>query len=337
MGSLTFHHEIERFSIDQLHKSKDSLINDHTSTARKTITMKKTTRNKRKGTLSSLSAASMGKALVLLATSCTAFTTGRHAPTHTRGLDLSKHARSDMTVLYYRELDEYHQMVGRSQPVTPPATSTIDVRVATPTAAPTRPNQKAKASSQPDEQIVMDDYLEFVERRYSRMHRRSQAKTMQFIFPAKMMLFYQVRTPPTSDNEALQALGLTGLVSERLRQRLNAPREFRNEHESAVNFFHYFTHQERPTQQVVASQGGRLAPQVSLSFAAQFRLLAQSLSRFFSAYATSMKLMGNFAVRAIPAILEKGGVRHSLKMMSVASLAILLMFRPLMRGFIKQA
>jgi hypothetical protein len=125
-----------------------------------------------------------------------------------------------------------------------------------------------------------------------------------------------------------------------LRTRLHAPREFRNEHESAVNFFHYFSPKEAEKRSAVAESSvaaGRLAPHVSLSFGAQFALMMESLRKVLTAYMTSLKVMGSFFVRAVPAILEKGGLRHSVRMMSVASVAILLMFRPLFKGFMKQA
>jgi hypothetical protein len=213
------------------------------------------------------------------------------------------------------------------------AVSSIDIKVATPH---TRRIIHAKAAVVQDEQIVMDEYLEYVEKRYSRMHRRKKSisKPIAFVFPTKMIstMVYQ------TNNEALQALGLTGLVSERLRTRLHAPREFRNEHESAVNFFHYFSPKE--AEKTVAESSvasGRLAPHVSLSFAAQFALMMESLRKIFTAYMTSLKVMGSFFARAVPAILEKGGLGHSVRMLSVASLAVLLMFRPLLKGFMKQA
>lgn len=281
--------------------------------------------HKRRGAKQTISASSMGKALVLLATSCAALSTGRPVPTRA-GL-----GRSD-TSLNYRSLNDYEMMArlpSRSNDVS------IDIKVATPQ---TRRIIRAKPVVQ-DEQIVMDEYLEYVEKRYSRMHRRNSiSKPTAFVFPTKMISTMVYQTPV--DNEALKALGLTGLISERLRTRLHVPREFRNEQESAVNFFHYFSPKEAEKTSAVAESSvasGRLAPHVSLSFAAQFALMMESLRKILTAYMTSLKVMGSFFARAVPAILEKGGLRHSVKMMSVASLAVLLMFRPLFKGFMKQA
>lgn len=275
--------------------------------------------HKRRCAKQTISASSMGKALVLLATSCAALSTGRTVPTRA-GL-----GRPD-TSLHYRSLSEYEMMARLPSQSTDAAVSSIDIKVATP---------HTRRIIQ-DEQIVMDEYLEYVEKRYSRMHRRKKSisKPIAFVFPTKMIstMVYQ------TNNEALQALGLTGLVSERLRTRLHAPREFRNEHESAVNFFHYFSPKE--AEKTVAESSvasGRLAPHVSLSFAAQFALMMESLRKIFTAYMTSLKVMGSFFARAVPAILEKGGLGHSVRMLSVASLAVLLMFRPLVKGFMKQA
>lgn len=285
--------------------------------------------HKRRGAKQTISASSMGKALVLLATSCAALSTGRPVPTRA---DLG---RSD-TSLNYRSLNDYEMMTrlpSRSNDV--PVVSSIDIKVATPQ---TRRIIRTKPVVQ-DEQIVMDEYLEYVEKRYSRINRiNSISKPTASVFPTKMISTIVHQTPV--DNEALQALGLTGLISERLRTRLHAPREFRNEHESAVNFFHYFSPKEAEKTSAVAESSvssGRLAPHVSLSFAAQFALMMESLRKILTAYMTSLKVMGSFFARAVPAILEKGGLQHSVKMMSVASLAVLLMFRPLFKGFMKQA
>ncbi|KAL3784301.1 hypothetical protein HJC23_004965 [Cyclotella cryptica] len=304
--------------------------------------------HKRKGIRSPMtkpiSASTMGKALVLLATTCAALSTRRHAPTK-RGFQVSTHkSRSDhTTVLYYRDLDEHHAMNAESIRA---AAASMDVRVSTPTA-----HRAITSKSQPldDDQTIMDEYLEYVERRYSRMHKHTSPVAVQpsHFSPGKFVLSTLVYSSSSSspsslaaaraDNEALQALGLTGLASERLRQRLQAPREFRNEHESAVNFFQYFTNAEKFVASTAELAGGRLAPHVSLSFLAQFKLLIESFSKFIKAYVTSLKVMANFAVRVVPAILERGGLRHSVRFLSVATVAVLLMFRPLLKGFMKQA
>lgn len=274
----------------------------------------------------------MGKALVLLATSCAALSTGRQTPARA-GVELNPMGRTN-TSLNYRNLHDYEMMTSSPSRSSSVSISSIDIKVATP-----QSRRIIRAKPAQDEQIVMDEYLEYIEKRYSRMNKRkSISKPMAFIFPTKMISTLVYQTP--ADNEALQALGLTGLISERLRTRLHAPREFRNEHESAVNFFHYFSPKEAEKRSAVAESSvaaGRLAPHVSLSFGAQFALMMESLRKVLTAYMTSLKVMGSFFVRAVPAILEKGGLRHSVRMMSVASVAILLMFRPLFKGFMKQA
>jgi hypothetical protein len=235
------------------------------------------------------------------------------------------------TSLHYRNLHDFEMVNVASSSSTQSVVKPIDLPV-------TSPHRRRTAPSVvQDEQIVMDEYLEYVEKRYSRMHRRKNSivKPMAFIFPTKISALVY---PASVDNEALQALGLAGFVSERLRMRLHAPREFRNEHESAVNFFHYFTPKEAEKSTAVSSvASGRLAPHVSLSFAAQFSLMMESLRKVLTAYVTSLKVMGSFFARAVPAVLDKGGLRHSVRMMSVASVAILLMFRPLFKGFMKHA
>lgn len=292
-----------------------------------------------------ISAANMGKALVLLATTCAALSTRRHTPTK-RGFEVSTNksvgSRTDrITVLHYRDLDELDAMNAESV-----SDALTEVRVSTPTL-----HRAIAPESQPmtDEQIVMDEYLEYVERRYSRMHRpksTDKAVVQPSLFsPGKFMLstlVYSSRTPsPTShsaaENEALRALGLTSLASERLRQRLQAPREFRSEHESAINFLQYFAKVDKLAMSATEASGGRLSPHVGLSFLAQWKLLLHSLGKILMSYVTSIRIMAHWAVRVVPAILERGGLRRSVRLLSVASVAILLLFRPLLRGFVKRA
>eukprot|EP00956_Cyclotella_meneghiniana_P020572 scaffold36478_cov69-Cyclotella_meneghiniana.AAC.13 len=282
----------------------------------------KTMKN-RKHSNTNIPALTMGKALVvIMTTSCGAF-----SPTH---YQRAHHPRPSDTVLQYRNLHDYEMS---SQPPLKhqKGANVIGVKL-------TNPKHRliVQQKAPQDEQIVMDEYLEYIEKRYSRMHRPVKSIRSSFVFPIVSTLVFDT---PTITNEAFQALGLTGLVSERLRTRLHAPREFRNEHESAVNIFHYFSPKEveNRTSDTVAMATGRLAPHVSLSFGAQFSLLLESLRKVSNAYFTSLKVMSSFFARLVPAILEKGGLRHSLRMMSVASVAMLLMFRPLFKGFMKQA
>ena len=270
-----------------------------------------------------ISALTMGKALaVILTTSCAALSPTRYHSTH-------RSPRPSDTAMHYRNLHDY-EMSSQSPLKHQKRANAIGIKL-------TNPKQLISQQKAPqDEQIIMDEYLEYIEKRYSRMHRPVKSIRNSFVFPIVSTLVFDTSTVT---NEAFQALGLTGLISERLRTRLHAPREFRNEHESAVNIFHYFSPKEveNRSSDTVAMATGRLAPHVSLSFGAQFSLLMGSVRKVFNAYFTSLKVMSSFFARLVPAILERGGVRHSLRMMSVASVAMLLMFRPLFKGFMKQA
>ncbi|KAL7475855.1 hypothetical protein ACHAW6_001754, partial [Cyclotella cf. meneghiniana] len=199
-----------------------------------------------------LSAATMGKALVLLATTCAALSTRRHTPTR-RGFEVSTHkSRSDrITVLHYRDLDDYHMAANVESGA---AAGSMNVSgVSTPTLH--RAITKIRPKPQPldEDQIIMDEYLKFVERRYTCMMLKQKATMskrvgQQCIFsPGKFIrstLVYSLQSSPSSgarpDNEALRALDLANLASKRLRQRLQAPRDFRNKHESAIHLFRYF-------------------------------------------------------------------------------------------------
>jgi len=240
-----------------------------------------------------------------------------------------------------------------------------------------------------DQQSVMDDYLEYVDRRYSRIHgttsgssssrRRRPGVVLDFQLPRKIffatLALHQrgqnlsatkataastatmVTTTSPQALAELNALGLTDLASDRLRQRLQAPRDLRDEFTAASYLLDYLpspsfeaafaTHMQRaspaPAPVVTGSTttvaqpvvGGRISSFANVGPVAQYQLMVQTLRKFLQAFVTSMKIIGNFASRVIPEILEKGGFRHSVRMMSVATLALLFMFKPLFKGAMK--
>ena len=166
-----------------------------------------------------LSAATMGKALVLLATTCAALSTRRHTPTR-RGFEVStRKSRSDrITVLHYRDLDDYH--VAPNVENAAVAGSMNVSGVSTPTLHRAITEIRPKPQPLDEDQIVMDEYLEFVERRYTRMMLKQKATSkpvgQQSIFsPGKFILSTLVYSSQSSplptarpDNDAFQALGL---------------------------------------------------------------------------------------------------------------------------------
>lgn len=240
-----------------------------------------------------------------------------------------------------------------------------------------------------DQQSVMDDYLEYVDRRYSRIHQqaaRSPSRRprviLDFQLPRKIFfstlaLHQRAQQVPSAAAAAaspsitaaspqalaeLNALGLSDLASARLRQRLQAPRDLRDEFSAASYLFDHLpspsieaalvTHMQGSINRaspvpapVKASSsnavstapavGGRVSSFASVGPIAQFQLMFQTLQKIFQAFVTSIKIMANFASRLIPEILENGGFRHSVKMMSLATAAVLLMFKPLFRGAMK--
>ena len=160
----------------------------------------------------------------------------------------------------------------------------------------------------------------------------------------------------------LNALGLSDLASARLRQRLQAPRDLRDEFSAASYLFDHLpspsieaalvTHMQgsinraSPVPAPVKTSssnavstapavGGRVSSFANVGPIAQFQLMFQTLQKIFQAFVTSIKIMANFASRLIPEIIENGGFRHSVKMMSLATAAVLLMFKPLFRGAMK--
>lgn len=375
-------------------------------------------------TIAATSPAAMGKALVLLATSCAALSSGPPIPVGRRGI-VSQQQRSaaqhsvtkagrfhqmnggsnaphSMVALHYRDGDE-------DQPLNMQAANI---------------NAVNSASTSATEQLVMDEYLEYVERRYSRMHpkHRPQQPTssknitrprvvLDFDLPRKIFLSTLAfhRSPPSplaslgqlrrlsrqavvlslkqptvastdsydraaavsarhvpqedEEEDPLNVLGLSSLASARLRQRLHVPREFRDEYmqltttsASAVNFINHYMHLSDHTPkasspatsaatgataatneaEAVVNLGGRTSSYISLSFTVQFQLLLATLNRIASAFVHTIKIMTAFSSRMFSEILDKGGFGHSVRMMSVTSVAILFMFKPLFQGAFKQ-
>lgn len=254
-------------------------------------------------------------------------------------------------------------------------------------------------SKEDEQQIVMDEYIEYYERRYSRLHpehrrhaRRQNHQTpsfpkvvMDFPLPRNiflsMLALHNNRSPTASsthpktsaasapeaegddteeEEDPLNRLGLSSLASARLRQRLQVPVDLRDEHTlltsgttSAVNFYHSMMHHNSsPTRRssvaasaaatttggAVASsaEGGRQSSYIGLSFPGQVQLLVKTMLRLTLAFKNTIKILTAFASRMFSEVLEKGGFRHSVRMMSVASVAVLLMFRPLFKGAMRQ-
>lgn len=243
---------------------------------------------KRKLAPAATSPVAMGRALVLLATSCAALS-GGHPPVATRGGAASsarrarvggfaRDVRSSMAVaLRYRDGDEDHPAAAAP---TAPRRVRIDRRASLPFTL-TLPNipwhMPSLPSSMPpskadERQLVMDEYLEFVQRRYSRMHPHQQEQqqvrngpwvTLDLKLPRKIVVYLytlslnglppltvmsivaadtaRAARPAAQEEEEgpLNVLGLSSLASDSLRHRLHMPDEhalIATSGESAVNF-----------------------------------------------------------------------------------------------------
>ena len=360
--------------------------------------MKKTSNNNantKRGRRAAVSAATMGKALAaILASSSCGAAFQSPTPCHNgivgAGL-LRTHDQPSTVALHYRFGSETDQIPIRMQAE---ANDSVKERTGRQSVwrivslpqltflrTPSRPVND-------DQQSVMDEYLEFVDRRYSRIHAENSAGSssrqrrpsvvLDFHLPRKIFfstlaLHRGQSVPPTAASSStrrtmtasspqalseLNALGLSDLASARLRQRLQAPRDLRDEFTAASYILDYLpspsfeaaalaaqNKRQAPTPAPVMSGsttsvaqpevGGRVSSFSNVGAVAQFQLMMQTLRKFFHAFATAMKIMANFASRAIPEILEKGGFRHSCKMMTAATLALLFMFKPLFKGAMK--
>lgn len=319
-----------------------------------------------------MSAASMGKALVIFATSCAALSsqptrtsTSTPSPIHHHGkgrfrgsLISHRNDKIECTVaLNYRDSDEdqpasFQFANDKALASAIASNKKVNTSASTPTrwiSIPEFTSRFPQAGPQDEQQENMDEYLEYVEKRYSRMNRRSTvSKPLEFHFPGKSLIFtyfFHSESPATAPTEKdpLDVLGLGSLASERLRQRLHVPREFRDEMsslfsstETAVLLLSPLILRKLPSNTSANTEiGGRLASSVSLSFVSQLQLMMNSFKRLTAAFVTALKIMANFSSRVMTQILDNGGIRHTVRMASVASFAILLMFRPLFKGALK--
>lgn len=357
------------------------------------ITMKTMNNNKtttKRSRRAAISAATMGTALatILASSSCQAFQSPTPCHVGSVGAGLLRTNEQHCTVtLHYRYGGDTNEMPIRMQAET--KTSAEKTNRQSGWRLVSLPQLTfLKTASGPvndDQQNVMDEYLEFIDRRYSRIHKKNAGGVstspqrrpkvvLDFQLPRKIffstLALHQrgqnvsVRTAVAASSTAmtsssspqalseLNALGLSDLASARLRQRLQAPRDLRDEYTAASYILDYLPspafeaamptqHGASPSASPAATAvaqpavGGRVSSFSNVGAVAQYQLMIHTLRKFVRAFATAMKIMGNFASRAIPEILEKGGFRHSCKMMTAASLALLFMFKPLFKGAMK--
>lgn len=419
------------------------------ATTRGYYSNKNTTKRKSipRATAAPTSPVAMGKALVLLATSCAALSGGHPVATTRRGgcvasrsrprrvrhqgaLTLTKRRGGNgesrtSSALRYRDGDEDQLL---DQPADPRTAGTAGtgtkaragihfniLTFAMPSVSIPRMPTAPAPTKEEQEQLVMDEYLEFVERRYRSMHpghhqrrqprpQRKHHSTPRRValdqrLPRKILLLSKLswhqaapltlaptaaaatmrqeapsqgpgREPLEEEEEEeenpLKILGLSNLASERLRQRLHAPRHWRDEAtllKGATEFVTYCVNTRRPmfvpnglppkntkaaskampqaaststapatTEEAAAAadgDGGRASAYVALSFPAQLRLLLASLMRVAG-------ILVAFARRACEEVLHRGGFRSTVRLAGAASVAVLLAFRPLLPGSLKQ-
>ena len=242
---------------------------------------------------------SMGKALVLLhlASSATAFSSGGCNSI----TPLTTTRQPQHTVLQYRNgADEYFAIPtpSSSMGVSPPSTPTL------------KPTTEVIKEEQD-----MDEYLDYLQNRYTRMHhhpnnkRRRRSPTRSIVM---MTTIFARLVPPisTADDTSssfqeeeeqchpLKVLGVSELASQRLRERLH----------------------------VVSSSNTINSRRRSVVFVQ----LKQMTNRIIS----SIRILTNyfFSLNIIPELLVNKAGRE----FSVASLAMLLLVRPLFRGTFRQ-
>lgn len=231
-----------------------------------------------------------------------------------------------------------------------------------------------------ERQAQLDEYVKFSHARYSRLHagesreksdvnrsgpKRRPRSLLDLSLPKKMLFsFLAVQTRSVKpmveghpqEEDPLQVLGLSGLASERLKQRLHTKRDLDL---TSVDVAYQLLSQRMmaatastpavPSEWLVpvtsppspdplrtATEGGRTTSYVSASPLSQLRLLISTLKSFTAALAETTAILWRFAVRVVREVLAKGGFRHSLRMMSVASVALVLMIKPIMQSSMSQ-
>lgn len=246
----------------------------------------------------SMSASHMGRALVLLATSCAAFRSGHStiAPlttTQSRSRSVIKAGSSQERTLRRRSVRSVAMRYRNGDEDQP-----IDMQIS---------NADGAVSMSTD----MDEYIEYLDRRYSRMHQDTEVSRPRSLF--SLVSFSPSISPPattSTDTDArdhedmtdpLHIMGISSLASVRLRQRLGM---------------------SRGDSKVVLLASPRLldsslSSQSSITSLNQVKLMLNSLHKLVP----SSRIVTTF----VSLMLDTGGF-------SVASLAILFMARPLLKG-----
>ena len=237
------------------------------------------------------------------------------------------------------------------------------------------------ATEMDERQAELDEYVKFAAARYSRLHagesdreksdvnqsgRERRPRTILDLSLPRKVFFSSLaiqRRPVNpmveghpQEEDPLQVLGLSGLASERLKQRLHLKRD---PDLPSIDAAYQMLSQRMmaatastpavPSEWLVpvpspsspdplrtTGEGGRTTSYVSASPLSQLRLLISTMKSFAAALAETSTILGRFFVSVVREVLNKGGFRHSLRMMSVASVALVLMIKPIMHSSMSQ-
>lgn len=312
--------------------------------------------------------------MVLLATSCAALSSpsssthgGRTPSSINRGF-YQQASTGSTTALRYRSSgdsqsvdrqDVYDRAVAHLNQDKTSATfrrnyRAPQIRVPAPVPSPT-------VGPQDEQQLVMDEYLEYVEKRYNRVHSRdaeatpltSQGSSRNAVFSPWAWLsdtssVTRASITSGSSTDPLYILGLSKLASAQLLQKHQVPA--RSKHDFSfpalsVESVLFFVVPESPLRAAlvdsasitdsVAKSGGRVASFVGVSFLGQLKLMTKTLQRLWSSFTTTVKILSGFVSRTFSGVLKNGGFRRSAHAFSVASIAALFVLRPVFRAAMK--
>lgn len=269
-----------------------------------------------------MSATAMGRALVLLATSCAAFRSGGSSH-HVTIRSTASQTYTSAVGLRYRNGDEDLPV---NMQITNAQALEQHMLLSTGVAGQKDPSQTGAAgrnwllpgrflslisppsTDKDEQQLAMDEYLDYTDRRYSRLRQTSVSHRPKVIldFPLARGLFFST-------------LALHTPVSDR---------KTRSDDNGTLKISSHAISRQRPMNLDGTSfdtLSSRTVDSPQRSTLTSFGSL-NKIGRATTKVLSSLRILTNFlSLRVLPELLEKSGI-------SVASLAVLLMFRPLLKA-----
>lgn len=200
------------------------------------------------------------------------------------------------------------------------------------------------------EQAVVDDYLEFLERRYHRLHDNKKGEVKKFSALKWLMQGSEEENETTiavsanKEEDALYVLGVAGLASQRLLQK----------HQPVPAFSAAYAAQDRAMAQSAMAMDAVVVPSSRLSVMAAMAVTPlapvwkrltrqrQALLRFQTtkmqaAFQLLMRVAVRGPIKATKALVELGGGKHNVAVTLTFTVALaFLLLRPMVQAVISE-